>query len=80
MNSYKEVIYDLRHYFYDTEVVLEAADAIEQLVKERDAAVDDLKSAMPCKACKHLTDLGYCERCYLERHWEWRGVKEGDDE
>lgn len=36
MNDYKELISDLRHYYYDEKGALDAADAIEQLVKERD--------------------------------------------
>lgn len=86
MNNYKDLIADLRHYFYDTELVLEAADAIEQLVKERDAAVADIPH-----------DCGYC-KWYVEsddecvqnfpcvsvnskwewhgEHWEWSGVQE----
>lgn len=83
MNSYKELIYDLRRYFYDTGVVLEAANAIEQLVKERDAAVSDLTIDKNCDFCKwsingDCTDLEHDE-CHGE-HWEWCGIKEDNDE
>ena len=60
--------------------LVQAAEAIEQLVKERNAAVDDLKEAMPCRACKYLAVLEYCKNCYSENHWEWRGVQEAEHE
>lgn len=60
------------------------ADAIEQLVKERDAAVAALKEDGDCDYCKH--SLTGCENrlefttavigtCGGE-NWEWRGVQE----
>lgn len=88
MNDYKELIEKFRAKRNDgwqkdgsyqeqiitVQDILDAADVIEQLTKERDAAVSDLKEAMPCRACKHLADLEYCKNCYLENHWEWRGI------
>lgn len=47
---------------------------IYQIEAERDAAVADLKDAMPCKACKYLAVLEHCKNCYPENHWEWRGL------
>lgn len=87
MNDYKEPIADLRHYFYDAEIVLDAADAVEQLVKERDAAVADLTSVIAdecglnqCYYCKYREEDGQCHHdCipYSEKcGWEWRGVRE----
>lgn len=59
----------------------DAADAIEQLAKERDAAYNDISHN--CKTCgkehgimdalDRLQD-GECDE------WEWRGVKETEDE
>lgn len=64
--------------------ILEAADAIEQLVKERDAAVRDLKLAMQrdfseCVICKNYGDYprkGKCRECFqgAENNFEWRGI------
>ncbi len=52
--------------------------AIEQLVRERDAAVEDLKVNANCTNCKYLNGEGYCVAnwCYNGEAWEWRGVQE----
>ena len=51
----------------------EIADAIEQLVRERDAAVADCKLSAICASCKHRGDDEWCDRgC----RWEWRGVQD----
>lgn len=56
--------------------------AIEQLVRERDAAVADIPER--CATCKHTeskkTDSP-CDRCFKygtgkRSQWEWRGVKD----
>lgn len=75
MSTYKELIYDLRRYFYDTELVLDAADAIEQLVKERDAAINDISISESCLTCNH-------KNCHAVHgcEWEWRGVQEDEHE
>ena len=63
-----------------------AADVIEQLVRERDAAVADLKSEMErerglnqCRYCKYQEDDNQCPNdCipYSEKwRWEWRGLE-----
>ncbi len=65
-----------------------AADAIEQLVKERDAAVADLKNIRACKFCKNLSqhiDKEPCNSCLLyvrgrdTNNFEWRGVQEDNN-
>ena len=64
----------------------EIADAFEQLVRERDAAVADLKVLERyayCPVCKHFA-LHYsdepCKSCRSglgsEDNWEWRGVQD----
>lgn len=96
MNDYKELIKELRNQnclgceFWDDAqgcasistcvLFLRAADAIERLVKEGDAAVAELKDAavFPCRFCKkeHTEN---CD-CYTAHDkWEWRGVKEDND-
>lgn len=58
--------------------LLQAADAIEQLVRERDAAVADLNVARSCLTCKS-DGLDFCEGCdswASKRKWEWRGAQE----
>lgn len=81
MTNYKDLIESLRS--YSTEVisykidgafayaVTAAADAIEQLVRERDAAVADLKMLSDCRTCKnnntkHFDCMGY----------EWRELED----
>lgn len=67
---------------------LPTVDAIEQLVKERDAAIADIeKYCRYCIVCKNadFTD-GYrhnrCRKCLDEenRYFEWRGVQEVEHE
>ena len=62
-----------------------AADVIEQLVKERDAAVEDLtfsyKHGLSCFACKHdfaVDAAEYCIDCKFNSNFEWRGVEVND--
>lgn len=61
-----------------SDIALRAADAIETLLKERDALLEDLDGI--CDACKHRDDdLVHgcvCFECRKINHWEWRGVKE----
>lgn len=89
MNDYKELINKARLYrkLEHSSIVLsvydEMADAIEQLVKERDAAVADLKEYCDCDVCKNNNDeclnSGLCKECSVGKstrhHWEWRGVQ-----
>ena len=92
MTDYKEICETLRlansWQFAQgyVEAMLKAADVIEQLVKERDAAVADLKSELasecglnPCRYCKYQEDDNQCPHdCipYSEKwRWEWRGLQ-----
>lgn len=102
MNDYKELIAKLRFYadtaddpiygicINSPKVMFQAADAIEQLVKERDAAIKDMNTlcstfADICSFCKNdsRNDGDVCVKCkgtdWL-KFWEWRGVKEDNDE
>ena len=56
---------------------------VEQLKRERDAAISDLKSICDdtgdgCDLCKHLPcakdGVGHCIG------WQWRGIKEGAED
>ena len=108
MNDYKELIELLAHPTDgrdSADIMIAAADAIEQLVKERDelymevmdctkkigckaieqvkkerdAAVKDLQEWCDelcyCEVCKHN---GKCSKefCKFANNWEWRGVQE----
>lgn len=64
-------------------IALDAADAIEQLVRERDSAVKDIPRN--CPSCKHsflnnpdMTGIcKYTEICDIHgSKWEWRGVQD----
>ena len=98
MNDYKELVEYLREEAdavqaieWDIPIctenhIREAADAIEQLVKERDAAVEDLtfsyKHGLSCFACKHdfaVDAAEYCIDCKFNSNFEWRGVEVNDD-
>lgn len=51
---------------------------LEQVTRERDAAVEDLSAHRPCDACGYEPQEDACMRCrsYAERpYWKWRGVE-----
>ncbi len=60
-----------------------AADVIESLLAERNAAIEDLKGeafceSRECKYCKHLHSHDICKSCSTKDYrpcWEYRGVK-----
>lgn len=86
MNNYKELIEILRDETFcgKLDYIEDASDAIEQLVKERDAAIADLKEYASCDYCKHSNaeceeywNIGECGLhglCSGEK-FEWRGVQ-----
>lgn len=61
-----------------------AADAIETLLAERDAAVEDLWKRPHSSTCKHGEHCDYISAitgfpdCYSCDEWEWRGPQKGD--
>lgn len=61
-----------------------AADAIETLLTERDAAVEDLSKSPNPSTCKHGEHCDYISvitgrpDCYSCHEWEWRGPQKGD--
>lgn len=77
---------------FDAETAFLAAKAIEKLILERDAAVEDLKMFSNCKVCKHnhnwncpnykshnclfVSDNGEITRPL----WEWRGPQEENND
>lgn len=59
------------------EVCDQAADAIETLLAERDAAVEDLVMAGDCKTCGNVTT--WCmENPDCCKGYKWRGPQKGD--
>ena len=95
MNDYKELIKELQAHagwaeanIYGVPIMLpdylkQAADAIEQLVKERDAAIATIPHK--CWSCGkgYHTENGFeCEETWYKGNnsnclsWEWRGVTE----
>lgn len=85
MSDYNELIAKLRFYantaddpiygicINSPKVMLQAADAIEQLVKERDAAIDCIY------AIEDALDRGNDNNWARERIDEWCGVREDND-
>jgi hypothetical protein len=50
---------------------------IQQLERERDAAVEDFKEFSMCEMCKHYDGDRNCEVCAVSGcDWQWRGVQE----
>lgn len=103
MDDYKELVEKLRMagrwikhddgseetYLLSVADCAEIADAIEQLVIERDAAIHDLDMAVcgqesyPCGYCanygiKPIDVEDVCETCTDCENWEWRGVQNAD--
>ena len=101
MNDYKKLVEELRFaeqlgdsppmnrfgVLLDKAIVKAAADTIEQLVKERDAAIENIPKS--CSKCAHSQDGyarvladgktdGFCLTCVSNRrcNFEWRGVTE----
>lgn len=101
MNDYKELVAELEEFSSLNDenlqsliienndlqnALVDAADVIEQLVRERDAAVADLKSELErerglnqCRYCKYQEGDSQCPPdCipYSEKWgWEWRGLE-----
>lgn len=97
--DYKELIEELRMVAswkcsdcYDCNQCIKAANAIETLLAERDAAVEMLRGE--CHACKQNTgwhNTGKCVGCVHETapmnlpglkktdNWEWRGPQSGEE-
>lgn len=85
--DYKELIKRLRVHKIKTDfgkfspdICRKAADAIETLLSERDAAVEDLAKICEdnpdvCQYCKHMPCTEKHGRCI---GWEWRGPQKGD--
>lgn len=66
-----------------TEIMLAAAEMLERLMRERDAAVEELRLWSSCIDCKHHEEVGECQACRnckpmdgVKDGWEWRGVQE----
>lgn len=64
---------------------VDALAYIQQLERERDAAVEDMTELMQlaqfCRHCKHLKDDGECTFDFAANKgqpwcWQWRGVQE----
>lgn len=60
------------------------AETIGKVIKERDAAIADLRKTASCLVCKHFGENGItCDalnQCLYGEHdvWEWRGVREAE--
>ena len=84
MTNYKELIERLNDIskflgFESTSCVCLAAEAIERLVKERDAAIADLEKVADCRTCGNINT--FCQdnpdAC---KGYVWRGVPEVEHE
>lgn len=49
---------------------------LEQVKRERDAAVETMAENPRCETCKHYTPGYFCLGCKRGDKWQWRGVKE----
>lgn len=62
------------------DICLKAAVAIERLLEERDAAIEDI--ARDCPTCKYRFEScldQHCQECFtrtdIAKNWEWRGLQ-----
>lgn len=86
MMDYKELIDILRYTASEGDVCrecpqcIEAADAIETLLAERDALMNDLEGR--CDVCKNRSVCLFDEKrrsgCVNRSHWQWRGPQKGE--
>ena len=66
-------------YCYENEALIDTLAYIQQLERERDAAVEDIPRV--CFLCKHVFDAingegnGECMTCAQRNKWQWRGVE-----
>ena len=71
---------DMRRFVDDyNQSVCSECEELEQVKRERDAAVEDLKEFCSCHHCQHYKrDCN--DKCYfvtgLKPDWQWRGVRE----
>lgn len=69
---------------FSPDICRKAADTIETLLAERDAAVEDLWKRPHPSTCKHGEHCDYISAitgfpdCYSCDEWEWRGPQKGD--
>lgn len=60
-------------------ILRKAADAMESLQAERDAALKDLRRLGDCDTCLHNKPEGYdgkpCTCCMRGEKWQWRGLR-----
>lgn len=84
--DYKELIETLRKKDGCNCECLRAADAIEILLAERDAAVNDLALCASCATCQYKGGA-IKQPCFMcgtimpskgKTRWEWRGTKKED--
>lgn len=76
--DYEKLIKRLRKYadFGAKLVVCEdAATAIETLLAERDAAVEELRGE--CRVCEHRGECLFNDQCGNGSNWQWRGPQKG---
>ena len=81
----QELIQDLREIAFD--ILAAVLGDLEQVTRERDAAVDDLRKLAhehcTCYACindKFDYDKSVCTGCQYNNwnNWQWRGPKEAE--
>lgn len=56
-------------------MMLDAATAIETLLAERDAAVEELRGE--CRVCEHRGECLFNDQCGNGSNWQWRGPQKG---
>lgn len=82
--NYEDLIEKLREKDGCNCECLQAAGAIEALLAERDAAVEDLRTFRTCSTCANAEEnSGRGKPCAFGpvctgQYWQWRGQQKGD--
>lgn len=86
--EYKDLVEELRMvasldgFCYDCTQCVNAANAIEALLAERDAAINELKNRVGCSSCAYFGDSPFeepCCSCRKESNWIWEWDKKKED-
>lgn len=81
-----ELPFEEREFNLEYESVMAIISGFEQVTRERDAAVEDMKIIRSCRQCKTWQeyfkdngDVSPCEDCDMYSNWQWRGVEVTND-
>lgn len=75
---YGESVYVMSDRLREAAKIIESlSDQLEQVTRERDAAMEDLEMLADCETCIHDDDEAceHCCDCITRGNWQWRGAE-----